>query len=280
MVWKGNKMSVKIITDSTCDLTPKEANRLGIAMISIKLKFGDKVYTDKVDITNEEFYRLLAQSEEIPTTTLINPQEFLDEFEKYPDDDIIVMPIAEGLSGTYNSALLAKDMSGRSNIYVLETGSTCIGLGLLVKQAAAMKESGLSAEEIYDKLQSLVKRLRVVAVVDTLKYLVKNGRLSGFSGTIGTILNIKPIITVKDGEVNSIAKCRGLSEAYKKINEIITECYPMDREQSYIFAHGCKLDALADFKKVVNLDGENYVLGSVVGCHAGPGTIGIAYFEK
>ena len=269
-----------IISDSTCDLTMEEAEGLGVKIIPIKLFFGEEEFIDKITITDSDFYDRLASENVIPTTTLLNPNDFLKEFEKCKNDDIVVLTLSSKLSGSYQSAVMAKEMSGRDNIYVIDSRSVSIGFGLLVTEAARLNNAGASAAEIAEKITALVGKLKVFAVVDTLKYLVKGGRLGSVSGYVGTLLDIKPIIGVTDGEVKLISKARGYNATLEKLGEIVAQNGPIDTGKPFCFGHGCSEKNINKLKDYFGFNAPTYIVGSVVGVHAGPGAAAIAYFEK
>ena len=271
-----------IVCDSTCDLSLEETQALDVIMLSLKVNFGPESYEDKRTITNEEFYEKLEKSEELPTTSLINVGDFLNVFAQYPNEDIVVLTISSKLSGTYQSAVIAKDQLGRDDIYLVDTSTTAIGLGLLVNIAAQKRDEGMSAKEIATYIQEISKRVRIFAILDTLKYLVKGGRLSSVQGAIGSMLTLKPIITLQDGLVKNIAKSRGMDAAIKNVVEMIDTQEKIDRSMPMAFCHAGNLPAL---KKLVaklggDPDAEYGYLGSVVGTHTGPGTIAVAYFVE
>ena len=272
-------MSV-IISDSTCDLTIEEAKELNVKILPIKLFFGADEYIDKITITNSDFYARLVSENVMPTTTLLNPDDFLKEFEKYPEDDIVVLTLSSKLSGSYQSAAMAKEMSGRDNIYVIDSRSVSIGFGLLVTEAVRLNDAGVSASEIAERINALAGKVRVFAIVDTLKYLIKGGRLGSVSGYVGTLLDIKPIIGIADGEVQLISKARGYKETLKKFGEIVEKHGPIDMEKAIFFGHGCSEENMNRLKGHFGFEAPTYIIGSVVGVHAGPGAAAIAYFER
>lgn len=270
---------MRIITDSSCDLTLEEAGALNVEQLYMKLTFGKDEYIDKVTLSSSEFYKKLESSEEIPTTTLINSSEFTELYEKYPDDDLILITISSKLSGTYHSACVAKEASGRENIYIVDSKSVCMAQGLLVKQAALWRQEGLSAPDIFHNLLEWRERLRLVAVVDTLKYLIKGGRLSKTTGYIGNMLHIKPIIiSSAEGEIVTLDKARGYKAALKRAVRYVTEDCSLDPNMPLAYAHSHAPEHLQELQELIGLPGPTYIIGSIVGTHAGPGTVAITYF--
>jgi DegV family protein with EDD domain len=277
-------MGVRIITDSTCDLSQIVAAGFGVEMASLKVNFGDEEYVDKVTISNEEFYEKLAVAKELPTTTLVNVEEFISVFEKYPDDDIVGIFISSKLSGTCQSAQIAKDTLGRGNIYIIDSGSVTIGLSLLVLEAVRLKNQGESGEAIAKKIQDMSQKVKIYAAIDTLKYLIMGGRLNAASGIVGSVLGLKPIICVYDGVITSVDKARGMKKGIASLAQIVKEKCKVDHSKKMLFAHSNNPEGLETLIEQLNLrdvsEMDKLLIGSVVGTHAGPGAVAIAFFEE
>ncbi len=271
----------KIIVDSTCDILLEDAKEMGLHIIPLSVCFEDGEYLDKYEITNEEFYEKLEASENLPTTALVSVGAFADAYAQYPEDDILVVTISSELSGTNNSARLAKEMSGRENIYIVDSKSASLGLGLIVEKAVELAQN-LSAEQVAGILSGYAERLRVVAVVDTMKYLVKGGRVSSLQGSVGGLIGIKPLICVKDGVITSIGKGRGTKGATNKLIEVLEEEMDIDYDGAFAFATSGVASGLDYLKEKLNQSQceRFYSIGSVVGTHTGPGVIGAAFFVK
>jgi len=270
---------MQIIVDSTCDMTLEEAKSLGVTVMVLKVFFGQEGYRDKIDLVGEEFFRKLRASDQMPTTTMVTPEDFREEFHRHPDEDILVITIAQELSGTCQSAWLAKAESGRQDIYVVDSGSATIGHLILTREAVRLRDEGKSAREIYETLEKIKPRLRVYAVLYTLKYLVKGGRLSGAAGALGTILSLKPIIQVRQGAVTSADKARGARGAIRKLALMLAK-EPIDRSLPAAYAHAGNLETLAELSRALGVEAPASWLGSVVGAHSGPDAVAVAYFTK
>jgi len=271
-----------IMTDSTCDLTLEQANALKIEMISLKVNFDQESYDDKRTISSEEFYGKLKQSKNLPTTSLIGVGDFLQAFSKYPKEEIVVITLSSKLSGTYQSAEMAKEELGRKDIYLVDSGTITVGLALLVKLAVKLKDDGKSGSEIAAQIRQYAKRTKIYGVMDTLLYLVKGGRLSGVQGALGSVFSLKPVLTIVDGSLSSIAKARGIDKGLQTMLDYINKDGNLDPDMPVGFAHSLnipKLRQLQEMMKPKITDGE-YVLGSVVGTHAGPGAVIVAFFSK
>lgn len=209
----------------------------------------------------------------------------MEEFEKYPDDEIICINVSSKLSGCYQSAVIAS--SDFSNVYVIDSENATIGQSLLVLLAVNLAKKGLSGKEIADILNEKKKQIRLVAVLDTLEYLKKGGRISAATAAVGTLLSIKPLVEVKDGEVKMISKARGTNGARKTLYDEKNKRGEIDTKLPYSLGYSgidkTNLDKFVEeFKDQIN-DLENYPIrniGAVVGTHVGPGAYGIVYFEK
>ena len=270
---------MRIVVDSTADMTLEEAGTLGVGVMVLKVFFGPDGYRDKVDLTGEAFFEKLKASEVMPTTTMVTPEDFLREFERHPGEEILVITISQHLSGTCQSAWVAKAESGRQDIHVLDSGSASIGHLILTREAVRLRDAGKSAREILKTLERIKPRIRVYAALDTLKYLVKGGRLSGAAGALGTILSLKPVIMVRDGVVTSVDKARGSKGAIRKL-VAIKEREMVDRSLPAAYAHSGDPQALTELSRALGLDAPVSWLGSVVGAHSGPGAVAVAYFVK
>jgi DegV family protein with EDD domain len=268
-----------------CDVPMDMAARYNIRIMPLTVHFGNESYKDGIEISKEEFYIKLEQSDELPTTSQVPPIEFLDVFkeELKNGNEIICINGSSQLSGTYNSALLAKNQLESDKIYVIDSEGVTMGAGMLCIKAARLAEQGMTSAEIEAEIRESVKRMKYFYIVDTLKYLHKGGRISLSASVLGSILNIKPIITIKAGKLELIDKARGIKKAISTTFDIIKD-------------NGWSLD-----NKVVGINHtispENFILleeyltknykvkevirgevGSVVATHAGPGAVAI-YFE-
>lgn len=280
-------MAIKIITDSTSDFTQEQAKERDFIVVPLHNYFGDEEYLDGVTITKEDFYERLEKEECLPKTSQPSPMEFLEHFElcKAKGDTVIVLTIASLLSGTFQSANLAKDMCGYDKIYIIDSETTSLGLGALVDYALQLKDKGLEAEEIVEILEKEKKDVRVLVFVDTLKYLKMGGRLSPTAAMAGTLLNIKPLIEVREGVVSTAGKARGINLAYKKLVDLIYDAGGMDTSRSYTIGYASEsilMEGLLEYSKYT-LDLSNAIvnpMGSTIGVHAGPKACGFGFFIK
>lgn len=279
---------VRIITDGTSDISPRRATELGIDVLPLRVCFGEESFLDGVDITREEFYARLAQSRDLPTTSQLNPDDFLSLFRRYADqgDPVVGIFVSSQLSGTCQSARIADGMVEGGERYILDSRTVTFALALLVEEAAAMRDRGLSAADIAGALEDLTGRVRLLAVVDTLFYLKKGGRISAATAAVGGLLGIKPIVGIDQrGTVEAMGKARSMSAGFRWIAARLREA-PADPALRVGFAHSNAPEAMEACRTAVEpaLPGDHPVLlgsiGAVVGTHAGPGAAGVAYFVQ
>ena len=252
------------------------------------LLLDNKEYEDFVDITAEEFYDVVVNNPNIDLSTSQvatgRVAELYEEFKNEGYTDVIVVTIAAKLSGTYQGAVLAKDLVDGINVHVVDSKSVSYGQVFLVLKAIEMIEANKDAEEIFNKLNELRDKINIYVLVDTLKYLVKNGRLSAASGFIGTLLKIKPLLKVMDdGSLQAYEKIRTTSKARNRLMEIIEEEIKGKKVMVFLAYTNNKAEAEAIkadlIEKQADLEVLVVPLTPVVGAHAGPGTLGVGYIE-
>ena len=277
---------IKFLVDSSSDYSLAEIKEKGLELVPISITLDDKTYLDTVELERGQFYELLTNSESFPQTAQPSPQAFLDKFleAKENGDDLICILLSSSLSGTFQSATLAKSMAEYDNIYLVDSLAATHIIRVLVDRGLQLRDNGLSASEIVVELEALQPRIRVVAGVDTLEYLCKGGRLSKASAAVGELANLKPMLTIKpDGTLAVIGKCIGRNKAIQFITKYIQEhmidtLYPMYGVYTLgtenVEKAGDKLSALG-----YTIDA-NLQIGSTIGAHLGPGTFGIIYVEK
>ena len=284
-------MSVKIIVDSASDIkvTYAEANNIGFA--PLKTNLGGIEYRDGIDIVPDVFYDKLEANKELAHTSQVNPGEFSDLFEKEINagNDIVVITISSGLSGTYQSACLAAaDYPER--VFVVDSLSATAGEQVLIERAIAMRDAGCSALEIFNELNVLRKKTRLFVRVDTLEYLKRGGRISKTSAVLGGILGIRPILTLNgEGKLETVGKPRGTGASHKMMNESIAACGGIDFSMPVVITYA---GDLSDGVVQKYLDDSAHVyknhvdqlkigqLGCVIGTHTGPGAIVVAFVSK
>ena len=281
-------MSIHFVIDSASDVLPQEAEQLGVTVLPLTVTFGDTTYRDSVDLSHREFFEKLATSRELPTTSQLPPAIFADCFEPLlaAGHDIVVISISSKLSGTYQSAVIAaSDYPGR--VFVVDSLSAAIGQRVLLLRGLELADQGLTAEEIANRLDEEKRRLRVMAIVDTLEYLKKGGRISAAVALAGTVLSVKPAVEISDGLVTMAGKARGNRQANGLLRQLMDKYGGANLDAPYAFVYsGLNDDQLQKFIADQpdlwpdNKDLPIHSLGCTIGTHVGPGAYGIAFFEK
>lgn len=279
-------MTTRIIVDSTADLVPEIKERVHIVPLTVH--FGDEEYIDGVTIDHETFYNRLIESDVLPTTSQATPDAFMKEFDKIKEagEEAVVITLASKFSGTYQSAMIAA--SEYENIYVVDSTSAAMGSGILVELALKLLDEGKKAAEIARILEEEKKKIVVVALVDTLEYLKKGGRISKAVAFAGGVLNIKPVLSVIDGEINMLGKARGSKMGNNLLVQEIDKAGGIDFTKPVLLGYSGISDALLlkyieDSRPIWegNLNEVRYTsVGSVIGTHAGPGAVVVAFFKK
>ena len=281
-------MAVKIICDSAADITSAFAKENDIKIIPLKTIIDGREYLDGVELSPEEFYKLQKETKDFPTTSQISPAEFADAYREVTEggDEAIVITISSGLSGTYQSATIA-EAEYEGKVFVVDSLNVAIGEQLLVHLALRLKDEGISAAEIANRLNSTREKIRLLASFDTLEYLFRGGRLSRTSAVAGAMLNIKPIFTIENGKLEIVAKARGNKGRNSAMNDIVRVCGEIDFSLPVLTAYTgdnkeplneyleSGADIWADAKEIPDC-----LVGSTVGAHAGPGAVAIAFFVK
>lgn len=275
-------MGIRIIVDSTADLTPNVRER--VTVVPLTVHFGEQEFVDGVDITGYQFYEMLETSSVLPTTSQASPYAFSAAFGQAVADgeEVIAIVVSSKLSGTYQSAIIAaEDYSGK--VHVVDSRNIAIGSAILVEYALRLVDEGKSAAEIVELLNQQRERVRLMAVVDTLEYLQRGGRLSKTAAIAGGILSIKPIIALEDGEIKVLAKGRGAKQAVSLLNQEIAKAGRDETLPALLGYTGTSAEQLHKYRQE-NEDlwphevPESVVCG-VVGTHAGPGAIAVAFFS-
>ncbi len=280
-------MAVRIITDSTSDISREWAAELGIQVVPLTIRIGDEEFIDGVTISTEEFYRKMEASETLPTTSQVTVAVFQDLFESIKDsgDEAVVITIASEMSGTYQSAVIAYESVGYDNIHIVDSKTVTMGLTNLVLEAIKLKDSGMSAKEISDEIRALREKVYFLAVVDNLENLVKGGRMNAIVGKIGGMLKLKPILRVDGPKILAVHKTRGLDAAFAWLVKNF-QSVDLDFSKSFIIGDVDAPDSREQFQKLIleAMPGikeyYNTKLGSTVSTHSGLGCVGMAGFIK
>ena len=278
-------MSVRIIVDSTTDLPEQTARR--VTVVPLTIHFGEQQYVSGVDIDARKFYEMLVEGDVLPTTSQPTPYAFTQVFQEAVDagDTVVCITVSSKLSGTYQSACIAAaDFPGK--VFVVDSLTVAIGGGILTEYALSLTDKGMDAEEIAWELMLMREKVRLLALLDTLEYLKKGGRISSAVAFAGGLLNIKPVIAVADGEVKMLGKARGSKQGNNLLVQEIDKAGGVDFEKPLLLGYTGLSDALLQ-KYIVDSAAlwqgkveqlPVSIVGSVVGTHAGPGAVAVAFF--
>ena len=279
-------MQTRIIVDSTADLTAEYKTR--VHTVPLTVHFGEEEYWDGITINHKTFYEKLVESDVLPTTSQATPDAFLQAFQQAKDagEAAVVITLSSKLSGTYQSAMIAA--SEYENIYVVDSGSAAIGSGILTTLALRLLDGGLGAKEIAQTLEEEKKKLTIVALVDTLEYLKKGGRVSKTVAFAGAVLNIKPVLSVADGEITILGKARGSKMGNNLLVQEIEKAGGVDFGMPLLLGYTGLSNAMLvkyiEDSKSLWEDScaqlNSTIIGSVIGTHAGPGAVAVAFFKK
>lgn len=279
-------MTVRIIVDSTADMT--EDIRQEVRVVPLTVHFGEEEYIDGVTIDHRTFYEKLIESDVLPTTSQASPAAFMQEFDKIKKakESAVVITLSSKLSGTYQSAMIAA--AGYENIYVIDSESAAMGSGILAERALELAKEGLEMKEIAERLEEEKKKIIIVALVDTLEYLKKGGRISKAAAFAGTVLNLKPVLALAEGEIQVLGKARGSKMGNNLLIQEIQKAGGIDFSKPVLLGYTGLSDAV--LKKYIEdsrsiwepgMETIRYTtVGSAIGTHVGPGAIAAAFFTR
>jgi len=275
-------MVFKIVTDSTADLPPELAKELNITVVPVYVRFGDKVYRDRVDISEDEFYQRLLHDPIYPNTTQPTPQDFADVYRKLSREaeGIISIHISSKLSGTYNSALQGKELvEKRCHIEVIDSRVLTMSLGLLVIAATTIAKSGKSIQQVVEEVEQTIPSIHLLALLDTLKYLAKGGRIGKVKTLLGSLLSVKPMLAIEDGELVPVSQVRTRAKGIDKLFDFVKN---VTNIQDLAIVYNTTPDeALALAGRMGSIFPKEQIrlarLGPALGVHAGPGVLFVAF---
>jgi DegV family protein with EDD domain len=277
-------MTIKVVTDTTADLPRELAQELGITMVPIYVRFGEEVYRDRVSISEDEFYQRLEHTTVHPGTTQPGPQDFLEVYQKLSPgaDGIVSIHISGKLSGTVNSALMAKDMLETGcPVEVVDTQAVSMGLGLITIVAATMANAGEGLDKIVAEVKQTIPKIHLLALFDTLKYLLLGGRIGKAKALLGSILNVKPMISVKDGEIVPAGQVRTRAKGIDKLFDFVKDAVDI---QDLAVVHTTTLDEAQSLAEHLGstFDRKRIKIarvGPALGVHTGPGALIVVFRE-
>ena len=282
-------MGVRIIVDSASDITLDRAKELKLDFLPLKTIFGEEEFLDGVTLKHREFYEKLIESDVHPTTSQIPPYEFEQIFAqvKKDGDTAVCITVSGKLSGTYQSANIAAE-DYEDIITIVDSENVAVGERLLIELAVELRDEGKTAKEIAKVLESEKKKIRLIALLDTLEYLKKGGRVSGAAAAVGGLLSIKPVVAIEDGAIVVLGKARGSKNGQNLLCEYTVKKGEIDYSKPCVLAYTGLSEALLrkyveDSKEIYEPFGHELpisTIGSTIGTHAGPGAIAVAFFVK
>lgn len=280
-------MAIRIITDSASDIVAPQ--RREVTVLPMSITFGEREYLDGVDLTHREFYERLVEGEELPVTSQIGPGAFEDAFRAAVEagETVVAVTLSSKLSGTWQSACLAAQ-AFPGQVYVVDSQSAAIGERILVERAVELLDQGLEAMAIARRLDMEKEDVRLVALLDTLEYLKRGGRISPSIALVGGLLSIKPVIAVERGEVALLGKARGSKNGNNLLMEEIQKTAGIDFDRPYRLGYTGLSDSLlqkyiADSRALWEGHGDSLpvcTVGGTIGTHVGPGAVAVAFFCK
>ena len=280
---------VQLIVDSACDMQLDEANKLDVTLMPLRTNFGGEVFLDGVDLSHNAFFEKLTQEKVLPTTSQVPPYDYEKAYRdaQQAGRDALVITLSSKLSGTYQSAVIAAQEPG-FDVTIVDSENVTAGERVLVDLAIRLRDEGLGAKEIAEQLEQAKKRLCIIGRVDTLEYLYRGGRLSKTSAIAGTLLNIKPVLTVKDGALSVLGKARGAKQSNNFLNEAIAKRGGIDFSMPLMLGYSGQSDAaLQEYIAASRELWEGKLsqlpitsLGSTIGTHVGPGAVLVAFFAN
>jgi len=278
-------MRVKVVTDSTADLPPQLAKELGITVVPVYVRFGDDVYRDRVDISEDEFYQRLLHDPIHPSTTQPSPQDFVDVYKDLAQgaDGIISIHVTSKLSGTYNSALRGKELVEKEcPIEVIDSQVVTMGLGQLAIVANTIAESGKSLQQVVEEVRQMIPSIHLLGLLDTLKYLALGGRIGKVQALLGSVLSVKPMLTIKDGELIPAGQVRSRTKGIDRLFDFVQNA--VDIQDVAIVYNTTPDEAQALVGRMGSIFPKEQIrlarLGPALGVHAGPGILFVALRGK
>jgi DegV family protein with EDD domain len=275
---------IRVVTDSACDIPEGIARRLDIDIVSLSIRFGDEEFTDRVDLSPEEFWAKCKASKTLPETSAPSPGAFQAAYERAKADGcdgVIALTLSALLSATNQSAVTGyKELADALPVQVVDTKAVSMAQGLLVIDVAELAATGADLDQLVAHAESLVTKVGVVAMLDTLEHLIKGGRVGGARALLGQVLSIKPLLELKDGVVAEAGRQRTRSKALVAIADVAKSHAPLKR---FALVHGASSEVAALEALVADVATENAIIvtdmGPVVGTHGGPGIIGLCWIE-
>ncbi len=277
---------VRIILDSSSDFFPEEFKEKNMEMVPYMVTFGSQNYLDGIDISRNEFFDMLIREKEFPKTATPSPGDYLECFEaaKEAGDEVICITLAAVLSGSYQNAMLAKEMTEYDKIYVIDAKTATAGIQQLANYACKLRDQGLSGAEIAKEVEQLRSRVHIYFMVDSLEYLFRGGRLSRTEAMAGKMMHIKPLLMLGDeGEIAVADKCMGTSRALDVLVDFVREA-PLDDHFPFYSVYSPETSNCEKLEELLKNQGitvdDRREFGLTIGTHTGPGCAGVVYITK
>lgn len=274
---------IKILVDSSSDYSMEEIKQKGMEFVPLHITFGETTYADNVGLERNDFYRMLTESADFPKTSQPSPQDFLEIFEKAKEngDELICILISSSLSGTCQSATLAKSMADYDKIHIIDSLTATIAIKIMADYGLKLIEEGLSAEEIVARIENMKSRVKIAAGLDTLEYLRRGGRIGRAAAMVGELANLKPLISVgTDGAIDTIGKCLGKNKAVSQIIRFL-ETSKLDPEFPMYSVYTLGTANTEKLEQKLAASGYQvqamHQIGATIGTHVGPGVFGVIY---
>jgi DegV family protein with EDD domain len=277
---------VAIVTDGACSLTPAQGEQLGIQVAPVYVTIGENTYRAGVDLDNEEFYRFLSASKKLPTTAQPTADDFVKIYDQLAEEveEIITITISHHMSATIQSAEMAREKFNKVPVHIIDSESVSLGLGMMAMAAARAAEQGNDAQAVLKHLENLKQKTNLIFTVKTLEYLHKGGRIGGATAFLGAALDIKPILYIKDGRIEPLERQRTRKRSISRIVELMEQKVGKNPVHVAIMSGNVPEESLqleqivrSQFNCVELLNSD---MGPVIGVHAGPGTLGLAFYTS
>jgi DegV family protein with EDD domain len=275
---------VAIVTDGTCSLTPAQGEQLGIHIAPIYVALGEKTYRAGIDLDSEEFYRFLSASKKLPTTAQPTVTDFVNIYNKLAEeaDEIVTIVISHHMSATIQSAEMAREQFDKVPVHIIDSESTSLGLGMMAIAAARAAEQGQNAQAVLQLVENLKQKINVIFTVNTLEYLHKGGRIGGATAFLGTAMDIKPILYIKNGRIEPLERQRTRKRSISRLVELM-EKNVGEKPVHVAILHGNVPEESRQLEQTVRSQFNCVELitsdmGPVIGTHAGPGTLGLVFY--
>jgi DegV family protein with EDD domain len=275
---------VAIVTDGTCSLTPAQGEQLGIHIAPIYVALGEKTYRAGIDLDSEEFYRFLSASKKLPTTAQPTVTDFVNIYNKLAEEaeEIVTIVISHHMSATIQSAEMAREQFDKVPVHIIDSESTSLGLGMMAIAAARAAEQGQNAQAILELVENLKQKINVIFTVKTLEYLHKGGRIGGATAFLGTAMDIKPILYIKDGRIEPLERQRTRKRSISRLVELM-EKNVGEKPVHVAILHGNVPEESRQLEQSIRSQFNCVELitsdmGPVIGVHAGPGTLGLVFY--